>query len=101
MVELCDSIRSTSRASTSGQMVLSVKLAMSGTGTCTDSSTVLAAGGATMVVGDCPDRNLASSSGGRTVADSPMRCARRRLNRSSSRSGDSARCAPRLVAAMA
>ena len=73
---------------------------MSGTGTCTDRSKVLAAGGATMVVGACPDRNRATSSAGRTVADSPMRCAG--LSSSwSSRSSDSARWAPRLVAATA
>ena len=38
------------RSSTSGQMVLFSRLAMSGTGTCTDRSKVLAAGGATIVV---------------------------------------------------
>ncbi len=78
MVELCASIRSTSRDSTSGQIVLSVRLAMSGTGTCTFSSKRLADGGATMVVrvvGPPQDRNRASFSGGRTVADNPMRCA--------------------------
>ncbi len=105
MVELCDSMRSTNRDSTSGQMVLFAKLAMSATGTCTVRSKVLAECGATMVVGADPDRNRASSSGGRTVADSPMRCAGGPARRSgaswSSRSRDSARCAPRLVAAIA
>ena len=48
---------------------------MSGTGTCTDRSNVLAAGGATIVVGAWPDRKRATSSGGRTVADNPIRCA--------------------------
>ncbi len=48
MVEVCASIRSTMRASTSGQMVLFSRLAISGTGTWTDSSNVLAAGGLTI-----------------------------------------------------
>ncbi len=101
MVELCDSMRSTRRFSTSGQMVLFARLAMSGTGTTTVSSTVLADGGATIVVGAWPDRNRASSSGGRTVADSPMRWAGLSSRRASSRSSDRARCAPRFPAAMA
>ena len=63
---------------------------MSGTGTCTVSSKVFAAAGATMVVGDAPDKYRATSSGGRTVADRPMRCAGA-CNMSSSRSSDSAR----------
>ena len=71
-------------------MLLFARLAISGTGTCTVSSKVLAAGGATMVVGDAPDRNRATSSGGRTVADKPIRCAGA-CNMSSSRSSDSAR----------
>ncbi len=96
----CASIRSTMRASTSGQMVLFSRLAMSGTGTCTERSNVLAAGGATIVVLACPDRNRATSSGGRTVADSPMRCAGMAKSWSS-RSSDRARCAPRLVPATA
>ena len=74
---------------------------MSGTGTCTVSSKDLADGGATMVVGASPDRNRASSSGGRTVADNPMRWAGRPSRSASSRSSDTARCAPRLPAAMA
>ncbi len=73
---------------------------MSGTGTCTERSKVLAAGGATIVVGASPDRNLATSSGGRTVADNPMRCAGAGDSRSR-RSSDNARCAPRLVPATA
>ena len=88
------------RSSTSGQIVLFSRLAMSGTGTCTDRSNVLAAGGATIVVGACPDRNRATSSGGRTVADSPIRCAGFSSSWSS-RSSESARWAPRLVAATA
>ena len=56
--------------------------------------------GATMVVGAWPDRNLATSSGGRTVADRPMRWAGWSMSWSS-RSSDSARWAPRLVAATA
>ncbi len=63
---------------------------MSGTGTTTDRSNVLAAGGATTVVGACPDKNRATSSGGRTVADNPMRCAGR-CNSVSNRSSDNAR----------
>jgi hypothetical protein len=75
---------------------------MSGTGTTTDRSNVLGAGGATMVVRAWapPDKNLATSSGGRTVADRPMRCAGRG-NSMSRRSSDSARCEPRLVPATA
>ena len=91
------------RSSTSGQMVLFSRLAMSGTGTCTERSNVLADGGATTVVGVVgapPDRNRATSSGGRTVADSPMRCAGL-ASSWSRRSSDSARCAPRLPPATA
>ena len=43
-------------------------------------------------------RNVATSSTGRTVADSPMRCAGRSSS-ASSRSSETARCAPRLVRA--
>ena len=110
MVELCASIRSTMRASTSGQIELFSRLAMSGTGTCTVSSKVLAAGGATMVVGRAPfpnvagpaapTRNRATSSAGRTVADRPIRCAGVSSS-ASRRSSDNARCAPRLVPATA
>ncbi len=100
----CVSIRSTMRSSTSGQMELFSRFAISGTGTCTLRSNVLAAGGATMVVGAAPawlpDRKRAISSGGRTVADRPMRCAGV-ASMASRRSSDSARCAPRLVPATA
>ena len=81
-------------------MLLLARLAISGTGTWTVNSKVLAAGGETMVVGDAPDRNRATSSGGRTVADNPIRCAGT-CNMSSSRSSERARCAPRFVPAMA
>ena len=47
-----------------------------------------------------PPRKRATSSSGRWVADSPMRCGGRAVI-SSSRSSESARWAPRLVAAMA
>lgn len=70
---------------------------MSSTGTCTSTSMVLALGGCTTSTGAAPPRNLAVSSIGRTVADSPIRCAGR-SSRASSRSRESARCAPRLVA---
>ena len=63
-------------------------------------SNVFAAGGCTISTGTCPPRNRATSSIGRTVADSPMRCAG--FSRyASSRSSDTARCAPRFVAATA
>ena len=100
MVEVCASIRSTMRASTSGQMVLFSRLAMSGTGTCTDRSNVLAVGGLTILAGRPPVRKRATSSGGRTVADKPTRCAGVASN-ASRRSSESARCAPRLVPATA
>ena len=52
-----------------------------------------------------PPRNSATASTGRTVADSPIRCAgpgpSGRSSSASRRSSDSARCAPRLVAATA
>ncbi len=47
-----------------------------------------------------PTRNRATSSSGSTVAERPMRCGRRRAS-ASSRSSDSARCAPRLSRASA
>jgi hypothetical protein len=73
---------------------------MSSTGTTTCSSKVFSIGGATIVTGDCPARKRATSSRGRTVADSPMRWAG--FGRiASSRSSDTARCAPRFVAATA
>ena len=94
------SIRSTMRSSTSGQMEPPSRLAISGTGTCTASSKVLAAGGAMMVVARLPDRNRATSSAGRTVADNPIRWAGW-ASSASRRSSDRARCAPRLVPATA
>ena len=100
MVELCASTRSTIRFSTCGQMVLFSRSVMSGTGTWTDSSNVLAAGGSTMRTGLPPVRKRATSSGGRTVAESPMRWAGCGSS-ASRRSSDSARWVPRLVAATA
>ena len=47
----------------------------------------------------CPPRNRAISSSGRWVADRPIRCGGSSAS-SSSRSSESARCAPRLVPAM-
>ena len=44
-----------------------------------------------------PPRNRATSSSGRWVADSPTRCSGRPATSASSRSSDSARCAPRLL----
>ena len=73
---------------------------MSSTGTTTVSSMRLGLGGCTTVTGRVPPRNVATSETGRTVADSPTRCAGRASPRSaSSRSSDSARCAPRLFPA--
>ena len=59
--------------------------------------------GCTTVTGRAPPRNVATSAAGRTVADSPTRCARPPAapRSASSRSSDSARCAPRLVPATA
>ena len=103
------------RSSTCGQMELRCGLpnpdpvrspvgvpisARSGTGTTTSTSICLCAGGATTVTGRPPARNRATSSIGRTVAESPIRWAGRSSS-SSSRSRDTARCAPRLVAATA
>ena len=73
---------------------------MSSTGTTTARSKVFAAGGCTIVTGARPPRNRATASSGRTVAERPMRCAGFGSS-SSSRSRDTARCAPRLVAATA
>src|SRR5262245_24812878 len=135
IVERCPRTSSTRRSSMCGQMLAragapaaeprrgspasSPIAAMSSTGTSTDSSNALAAGGATTVTGRAPagppgsvpvpgvgpagawpPRKRAASSSGRTVADSPIRCARGRpYPRSwSRRSRLSARCAPRLVA---
>ena len=73
---------------------------MSSTGTTTRRSKVFWAGGCTISTGVRPPRNRATSSIGRTVADRPMRCAGV-SSIASSRSSDTARCAPRLVAATA
>ena len=77
---------------------------MSSTGTTTSSSMRFALAGCTTVTWRAPPRNVATSSGGRTVADSPIRCARPPSSgprSASSRSSDSARCAPRLLPATA
>ena len=75
----------------------------SSTGTMTSSSICLALAGCTTVTGRAPPRKVATSAAGRTVADSPTRCARPppAPRSASSRSSDSARCAPRLVPATA
>ena len=73
---------------------------MSSTGTWTVRSKVFCAFGATIVTGERPPRNRATSSTGRTVAESPIRCAGRSSS-PSSRSSESARCEPRLLAATA
>ena len=73
---------------------------MSSTGTCTVTSTVFVFFGCTTFTGRPPARNVLTSSIGRTVADRPIRCAGR-SSRASSRSRDSARCAPRFVPATA
>ena len=120
IVDLCCSIRSSTRSSTCGQMdrtgagpvaVIAVRArrpgavsssVMSSTGTTTVSSMRLGLGGCTTVTGRAPPRNVATSPTGRTVADSPTRWAGRASPRSaSSRSSDSARCAPRLLPATA
>ncbi len=79
---------------------------MSSTGTTTVSSMRLGLGGCTTVTGRAPPRNVATSATGRTVADRPTRCAGRSPpaadpRSASSRSSDSARCAPRLFPATA
>ncbi len=130
IVERCCRTRSSSRRSTAGQIDgrcavpaaepmtsssddpgagRSSSAARSGTGTSTATSIVLAAGGCTISTGRAPARNVATSSSGRTVADSPMRWAgpgcgcpaSAEPSSASSRSSDSARCAPRLVPATA
>ena len=120
IVDLCCSIRSSTRSSTCGQIdragagpapespseperpgAVSSSV-MSSTGTTTASSMRLGLGGCTTVTGRAPPRNAATSATGRTVADSPTRWAGRAAPRSaSSRSSDSARCAPRLFPATA
>jgi hypothetical protein len=103
MVDRCASMRSRTRSSTAGQIDARLvsssvaRLVMSSTGTWTLTSIVFALGGWTISTGAAPPRNRAVSSIGRTVADSPMRCAGRGSS-ASSRSSESARCAPRLVA---
>ena len=115
IVDFCCSMRSTIRSSTCGQ--IDVRLGspaagpsrssvtepisvMSSIGTTTVRSQRFSLGGATTSTGLGPPRNRATSSTGRTVAESPMRWAGA-ASSSSSRSSDSARCAPRLVPATA
>ena len=78
----------------------SASVVRSSTGTTTDRSSSLLLGGCTTVTGCDPPRKAATVSVGRTVADRPMRCAGVSSS-SSSRSRESARCAPRLVPATA
>ena len=73
---------------------------MSSTGTETVRSQFFRDGGATISTGAEPARNCATSSLGSTVADSPIRWAGLGSS-ASSRSSDTARCAPRLVPATA
>ena len=117
MVERCSRTSASSRRSTAGQIdgrcavpaadpitsssVLpgagrSSSAARSGTGTSTLTSIVFVIGGWTTVTGRAPARKVETSSSGRTVAESPIRWAGESSS-SSSRSSDSARCAPRLV----
>ncbi|CAB4914433.1 unannotated protein [freshwater metagenome] len=111
MVERWASMRSSTRSSTAGQIDVRGWLPaaepdispvgwpswlMSSTGTTTDRSHCLVEGGATTWTGRPPARKVATSSIGRTVAESPIRCAG--LSSSmSSRSSETARCAPRLL----
>jgi hypothetical protein len=113
MVDRCAWIRSSTRSSTAGQIDArrgpssspgsfgdrgpAGRLVMSSTGTCTVTSMVFALFGATISTGAAPPRKCAVSSTGRTVADRPIRWAGRGSS-ASSRSSDSARWAPRLVA---
>ena len=111
MVERCCSMRSTTRSSTCGQMLVlrvgsppsssySSGAVMSSTGTTTRRSQVFSLGGATISTGAAPPRKRATSSRGRTVAERPMRWAGRSRS-ASSRSRLTARCAPRLPPATA
>ena len=80
-------------------------LDMSSTGTSTRRSSCFVWPASTIFTGRGPSalkptRKRATSSSGRCVAESPMRCSGRPAS-SSSRSSDSARCAPRLVATIA
>ena len=78
--------------------------AMSSTGTTTSSSIGLRCPASTIVTGRgapsvaWPPRNRAISSSGRCVADRPIRCGGVVARCASSRSSESARCAPRFVA---
>jgi hypothetical protein len=113
IVDRCSSIRSTTRSSTWGQIDPfdgaseesdpaggDPSSDMSSTGTTTRRSKVFCAGGAMISTGARPPRNRATSSAGRTVADRPMRCTGL-SSRSSSRSSETARCAPRFEDATA
>ncbi len=73
---------------------------MSSTGTDTVRSQFFRDGGATISTGAEPARNWATSSRGSTVAESPIRWAGLGSS-ASSRSRETARCAPRLVPATA
>ena len=118
IVDLCCSIRSSTRSSTCGQIDrrgagfsssspvprpgLVSSSVMSSTGTTTCSSMRLGLGGCTTVTARVPPRKVATSSTGRTVAESPTRWAGGASPRSASRrSRDSARWAPRLLPATA
>ncbi|OCI31543.1 hypothetical protein OERS_16700 [Oerskovia enterophila] len=79
----------------------------SGTGTTMSTSIFFSEGGCTTTTSRpwssgrrCPARKVATASTGRTVAESPTRCAGTG-SRASSRSSETARCAPRLVPATA
>ena len=89
IVDLCCSIRSSTRSSTCGQIErrgaglsssspaprpgIASSSVMSSTGTTTRSSMRLGLGGCTTVTVRLPPRNVATSSAGRTVADRPTR----------------------------
>ena len=108
IVEVCCSIRSSTRLSTWGHSdpargpssPSSPSWVMSSTGTTTLRSHCFSEGGATTSTAAEPPRKRATSSIGRTVAESPIRCAGR-ASRWSSRSSETARWAPRLVPATA
>ena len=92
--------RGSAAARPPGSARLMAKLVMSSTGTVTSRERSDSLSGATMRTGARPPRNRATSSCGRTVALSPTRragCS----SRSSSRSSERARWAPRLVPATA
>ena len=116
MVDRFAATRSTIRSSTCGQIEalacspdpgprswaagVEGSSVMSGTGTVTWTSQDLVEVGATTRTGWMPPRNRATSSFGSTVAESPMRWAGV-CSSASSRSRETARCAPRLVPATA